>query len=242
MVGTTAAAQSVTLTNSGSSALTITALNASGDFALDPSTTCSTSSPVPAGSTCLIAATFSPVASGVRTGVITITDNASGGTQTIALSGTGTAPGVTLTPSSLTFGSTVIGTTATAQSVTLTNTGTSSLSITALAASGDFALDAGSTCSISTPVAAGNTCTIAVTFTPTASGVRTGVVTITDNASGGAQTIALTGTGTAPGVTLTPSSLSFGSTVIGTTAAAQSVTLTNTGTSSAFHYGLEVQR
>ena len=231
VIGTTAATQSVTLTNTGSSALTIAALNASGDFALDPSTTCSASSPVPAGSTCLIAATFSPVASGVRTGVVTITDNASGGTQNIALSGAGTAAGVTLTPSNLTFGSTVIGTTATAQSVTLTNTGTSSLSITALAASGDFALDAGSTCSISTPVAAGNTCTIAATFTPTATGVRTGVVTITDNASGGAQIIALTGTGTAPGVTLAPSSLTFGSTVVGTTTAVQSVTLNNTGTS-----------
>ena len=195
VAGTTAAAQSVTLTNIGSSPLRIATLTASGDFALDAGTTCSVSTPVAAANTCTIAVTFTPTASGVRTGVVTITDNASGGSQTITLSGTGTAPGVMLTPSSLSFGSTVVGTTAAAQSVTLTNTGTSPLSITALESSGDFTLDPSTTCSTSSPVAASTICTIAVTFSPTASGVRTGVVTITDNVSGGTQTIALAGTG-----------------------------------------------
>jgi len=234
VVGTpAAAAQSVTLTNNGTSPLTISAITATGDFALDPSTTCSTSNQVAAGGSCTVAVSFVPTAAGTRTGTVTISDNASGGTQVIALTGADTAPGVTLAPSNLSFGSTVVGTPATAaQSVTLTNNGTSPLTISAITATGDFALDPSTTCSTSNQVAAGGSCTVAVSFVPTAAGTRTGTVTISDNASGGTQVIALTGAATAPGVTLAPSNLSFGSTVVGTpAAAAQSVTLTNNGTS-----------
>jgi hypothetical protein len=234
VVGTpAAAAQSVTLTNNGTSPLTISAITATGDFALDPSTTCSTSNQVAAGGSCTVAVSFVPTAAGTRTGTVTISDNASGGTQVIALTGAATAPGVTLAPSNLSFGSTVVGTpAAAAQSVTLTNNGTSPLTISAITATGDFALDPSTTCSTSNQVAAGGSCTVAVSFTPTAAGTRTGTVTISDNASGGTQVIELTGAATAPGVTLAPSNLSFGSTVVGTpAAAAQSVTLTNNGTS-----------
>ena len=234
VVGTpAAAAQSVTLTNNGTSPLTISAITATGDFALDPSTTCSTSNQVAAGGSCTVAVSFVPTAAGTRTGTVTISDNASGGTQVIALTGAATAPGVTLAPSNLSFGSTVVGTpAAAAQSVTLTNNGTSPLTISAITATGDFALDPSTTCSTSNQVAAGGSCTVAVSFVPTAAGTRTGTVTISDNASGGTQVIALTGAATAPGVTLAPSNLSFGSTVVGTpAAAAQSVTLTNNGTS-----------
>jgi len=229
VVGTTTEAQSVTLTNTGPSDLTITSLAVSGDFALDPSTTCSASTPVAPSGTCTIAVTFAPTAAGARTGSVTITDNASGGTQTIALSGTGTPAGVTLSLSNLTSGSTVVGTTTGAQTVTLTNTGPSDLTISSLAASGDFALDPSTTCSASTPVASSGTCTIAVTFAPMVAGVRTGLVVITDSASGSPQTISLTGTGTAPVASVSPSSLTFSGQLVGTTSAAQAVTLSNAG-------------
>src|SRR5208337_3294665 len=114
---------------------------------------------------------------------VSITDNAAGSPQTISLTGTGQAPSVSLSPSSLAFGGQMVGTTSAPQSVTLANTGNGTLSITSISASGDFAET--NTCGSS--VAAGASCTISVTFTPTATGTRTGAVSITDNAAGSPQ-------------------------------------------------------
>ncbi len=196
-VGSKSTAQTVTLTNSGSTALaisSISSISASGDFA--STNTCGTS--VAAGAACTISVTFTPTASGTRTGTLTIADNASGSAQTVALSGTGatavvTAPAVTLSPTSLTFASQTDGTTSVAQTLTLTNSGNVALTITGITAFGDFAQT--NTCA--TTVAAGSSCTISSTFTPTAAGTRTGTLTISDNASGSPQTVALSGTGVA---------------------------------------------
>src|SRR5256886_2215766 len=187
--------------------------------------TCGTS--VAAGANCAISVTFTPTATGTRTGAITITDNAAGSPQSVNLTVTVAAPGVILPPSSLTSGNQNLNTTSVAQSVTLTNTETVALSITTIAASGD--LTQTNTCG--TSVAAGANCTISVTFTPTATGIRTGAVTITDNIAGSPQTISLTGTGAAPApiVSLSATNLSFGNQLLNTTSAAQSVTLSNTG-------------
>src|SRR5207253_3935910 len=106
-----------------------------------------------------------------------------------------------------------LNTTSVAQSVTLTNTGTVALSVTSIVASGDFMQT--NTCG--TSVAAGANCAISVTFTPTATGTRTGAITITDNAAGSPQSVNLTGTGAAPGVSLSPSSLTFGNQNLNTT-------------------------
>src|SRR5260370_16006660 len=103
----------------------------------------------------------------------------------------GPAPVASVSPTSLTFASQTTGTTSAAQTVTLSNTGNAALTITSsIAASGDFA--EANTCGSS--VAAGANCTIGVTFTPTASGTRTGTLSITDNASGSPQTVIRTGT------------------------------------------------
>jgi hypothetical protein len=79
-------------------------------------------------------------------------------------------------------------------------------------------------------VAAGGTCTISVTFTPTASGSDTASVSIADNASGSPQGVSLSGTGTTTVASLSPTSVSFGNEPIDVTSSAQSVTLSNTGT------------
>jgi hypothetical protein len=92
----------------------------------------------------------------------------------------------------------LLTTTSAAQTVTLTNTGTGALTISSIAASGDFAeTGTGATaCPISpATLAAAGTCTINVTFAPTAVGTRNGTLTITDNASGSPHTVPLTGTG-----------------------------------------------
>jgi hypothetical protein len=108
-------------------------------------------------------------------------------------------PAVTLSPTSLTFAQQTVDTTTAAQAVTLTNSGQVALTLTSVTASGDFA----QTNNCGTSVAPGANCIIAVTFTPTVAGSRTGVLTVTDN-GGSPQTVALSGTAAA--VSLTPSS------------------------------------
>ena len=104
-------------------------------------------------------------------------------------------PAVTLSGSSLTFASQTVGTTSAAQSVTLTNSGTGSLSITGISVSGTNSGDFGQTNTCGSSVAAGANCSISVAFTPAASGSRSAAVNVSDNASGSPQAVSLTGTG-----------------------------------------------
>ena len=120
-----------------------------------------------------------------------------------ALAGTGGGGGpvVSLSPTSLKFAKRLVGTTSPAKKVVLTNTGNATLSITTIAVSGDFALATVTKTKKITPcvnggtVAAGATCEIKVTFTPTQTGARTGDVTFTDNAPNSPQQVPLSGTG-----------------------------------------------
>jgi len=114
-------------------------------------------------------------------------------------------PAVTLSPTSLTFASQTIGTTSAAQMVKLTNSGTAPLTLTTIAASGDFA----QTNNCGSSLAAAASCSITVTFTPTTTGARSGVVTLTDNASGSPQTLGLTGSASGLSLSSTSSSLNI---------------------------------
>jgi hypothetical protein len=195
LVGTTSWSQPVTLSNTGIAALTITGIATSANFG--ETNNCGSS--LAASGSCTIYVTFSPTATGPLTGVLTITDNSNGvagSTQTVTLSGTGTAPLMSLSSPSLTFSAQMSGTTSAAQTVTLTNTGTGSLTFTAITVTGPFAIaSSGTTCSTSNPVAAAATCTVAVTFTPTAVGTASGSLSFTDNAPNSPQTVALSGAG-----------------------------------------------
>jgi hypothetical protein len=227
-VGTTSAAQIITLKNTGNGVLTLTSIAVTGtnssDFA--QSNTCGSS--VAAGASCTISVTFTPAASGSRTAAVSFTDNATGSPQTVSLTGTGTAPVVSLSPSSLTFGSQALGTTSAAQTITLSNPGNLALSISSLAITGTNASDFAQSNNCGSSVGAGANCTINVTFTPAASGTRTAAITLADNAAGSPQTASLTG-GVAPVVSLSPTSLSFANEPVDTSSSSQTVTLTNTG-------------
>ena len=200
-VGTTSAAKNVTLSNSSSVALAISSITISGPFA--QTNTCGTS--LKARSKCTISVTFSPTTTGKATGSLTVADNASNSPQTAALSGTGQS-GVTVSPTNLTFKGQNIGTTSAPMISTLANYQSTSLSITSVIVTGDFAQT--NTCGTSVPPS--SNCTLSITFTPTATGTRTGVVTITDSAAKSPQKINLTGTGQS-GATLTSITLSPGS-------------------------------
>ena len=189
-VGTTSAAQSVTVTDSGTAALTFSSFTPSSSV-FSQTNNCGTG--IVAGGTCTINVTFTPTASGTVSGTLSITDNASGSPQTVTLTGTGVVATVSVSPSSLTFSSQTQGTPSASQPVTLTNNGNAALAITSVAVTGDFS----QTNNCGTNVSAGGSCTINVTFTPTAAGTRIGTLTITDNASGSPQTVSLTGTGAA---------------------------------------------
>ncbi len=203
LLATTSAPMTVTLTNTGAAALTINSFAASGDFAATSTgaSACPTSpATLAAGGTCTINVTFTPTASGARTGTLSLADDAGGSPQMFSLSGNGTAPGVGLAPTSLDFGNQLLATTSAPMTVTLTNTGAAALTINSFAPSGDFAATStgASACPTSpATLAAGANCTINVTFTPTASGARTGSLSVTDNAGGSPQIMTLSGNGTA---------------------------------------------
>lgn len=224
VVGALSPAQTITITNSGTSDLSVTAVGSSGDFS--ESDNCASSSPIAPGDSCAVQAGFQPSASGTRSRALTVTDNA--GTQVVTLTGTGVAPGVGLSASTLTFGSQIVGTTSVAQTVTVSNTGTSNLTISSFSAEGDFAVTSPD-CAPPLLLAQNLSCTLQVVFEPQATGTRNGAVTISDSI--GSHVIALAGTGVAPGVGLSSSTLSFSSQLVGTASVAQNVTVTNTGTS-----------
>ena len=227
-VGTPSAAQAVTVTNSSSNTvLNISNISATGDFS--ETDNCIKAKLQP-GTNCVINVTFTPTAAVASAGAITISDDGSGSPQIISTTGTGVLePQATLSQASLGFPDEPVGTTSPTQLVTLSNAGNAPLNISGIAATGDFAQN--NNCGAILAVNAG--CTITVKFTPTATGNRTGALTVTDNAAnvaGSTQTVHLSGNGlTVPVVTLSTNTLTFGSQAIGSTSAAQGVTLSNAG-------------
>jgi hypothetical protein len=143
-------------------------------------------------------------------------------------------PAAALSPSSLGYGTQLVGTTSNPQTVTLTNTGSAPLSITSISASGDFA----QTNSCGSSLTAGASCSISVTFTPTAGGTRTGSLSVSDNATGSPQSASLSGVGTV--VSLSPSQINFGKQKVGTRSHPISSTLTNVGSTSLNITGISI--
>ena len=184
--GATSAAQTVTVSNPTSSAASVSSISVSGDFT--QTNTCGSS--IAANGSCTVSVKFAPTAAGTRTGSLTV--NAGGVTNTVSLTGTGTAPGPVLNaaPAGLSFARTLVGSTAAAQTVTVTNSGTTSATVSNVAVTGDF-----SQTNNCTSIAAGGSCAVTVTFKPTASGTRTGTLIVTSNANNSPTAVTLSGSG-----------------------------------------------
>ena len=190
-LGASAGPQTVTVTNTGDGALTIRAIRISGAAAGDYTESNNCLRTIQPGGSCAITVNFTPHGYGVRLATLTIADDGLGGTQSIALRGTGTAGRPMLSSGFLNFGGDSVGNPTVPQSVVLFNAGNGPLSIDSISlTSPDYTM----TTSCGSTLAAGKSCTISVTFTPQATGVRPGVVTITDAA--GTQRISLSGVGT----------------------------------------------
>jgi len=200
-IGQTSSARSVTLTNSGTAALTISGIAKTGTV-FASTNTCPASLAV--GSSCTISNTFTPTTAGSATGSVTITSNATGSPHTVALSGTGTAAAVASlgwsnSASSLTFSSTVVGVTSAVQTLTLLNSGSVAGSIATVGLTGTNATDfvTGGSCGAGVQLAAGGSCTVTVAFDPTAAGSRSASLQVTSSNASTPTAITLTGTAVA---------------------------------------------
>jgi hypothetical protein len=182
---------------------------------------------VSVGANCAIQVQFTPTATGVLTGNVSISDNAAGSPQVISLSGTGVSP-VTLSPASFSFANTAVGYTAAAMTLTLTNNQSAAISLRMSFGGnnrGDFAIISGGTCGSS--LGAKSKCTVLLTFTPSAASARSATLTLTDSPDPSSPySIALSGTGLAP-VAISSSSLAFGTISLDSTSSAKTSSVTN---------------
>ena len=236
-VGTTSTAQTATLANTGTAALTIgTLATGSGEFVISGGS-CVAGGTVAAGASCSVDLSFAPSTAGTRSATLMVTHNAHGGSSSTSLSGSGVAltPVIGVSPTTLNFTQTV-NTPSTAQTVTVSNTGNAPLAISALTIGGaqaaEFQIAGGSTCVAGGSVAAGASCAIKLAFTPAVIGTRSASLTIAHNATGSPSSVALNGNGTVapqPAISLNASTLTFASQVVGTTSAAQSISVSNSG-------------
>ncbi len=219
-VGTTSPVQNITVSNLGGTPSSIQSITVSGDFAIAQNT-CGPSLAPQTG--CTLSITFTPTASGARTGALTVIDDA--GTQLANLSGSGTAPATDLlAPVALSFPAQQIGTASSPQQVTLFNNGDDTLILIASSVTGDFTVV--NACGASLP--GHSSCAFSVAYVPKNIGSESGVLTIADVSR--SQTVALNGTGLAPpGVSLSPSSLTFAALGVGQSSPTQTLTLTNNG-------------
>jgi hypothetical protein len=233
---TTSSAQLVSLTNLGTADLHIGALTFAGAHPGDwaETDTCAGATITPLGS-CSISLTFTPTDVGDRSATLNVADDANQTPQSMTLTGTGIDPRATPSPSPLAFDPLAIGATSPARNLTVTNSGVGNLQIATVVLSGtnagDFSITANGCAG--TTVAPGSTCTVALTFHPSATGQRVATLTINDNALDSPQTVSLTGSGVSPAVAFDPPSRAygFGNEKLGATSAATSVTIINNGVS-----------
>jgi probable HAF family extracellular repeat protein len=241
IVGTASGAQTFSITNMGDAPLVISIAGAAlgganaGDF--DFLQDCS-NGPITPGNSCTVTIQFKPTAVGLRSANLMFSSNAPGSPHTVALRGTGIVPptpDISLSPSSLNFGSQLVGTTSATQTVSITNTGDAPLVVSILkealggANPGDFFLV--ETCS-NGPITPGNSCTVTIQFTPSESGERRATLTFSSNAPGSPHTITLRGTGAIPltaDIDIDLDSLEFGSQAVGSASPVQAITITNIG-------------
>jgi hypothetical protein len=194
-VGTTSASQIITLTNTGTETLTLSAVTVEGTNASEFKQTNTCAATLAVSAACQITVTFAPAASGIRSATLNIPHDGIG-SQTVPLTGTGdtTVPTVTLSPGALNFVSQAVGTTSSAI-VTLTNPGAGTVTAPTISVTGTNAGDFSQVNTCSSELLAGTSCQVTVTFKPTTVGSRSASLNISDNASGSPQSVALTGSG-----------------------------------------------
>ena len=206
-LGTTNAAQTISVSNFGSGILEITSLTITGQDAGDFLQTNNCGSSVEAWKHCTISVTFRPTATGSRSASLSITDNATGSTQSVALSGTGTSPTAAAIPTFSIPGG------------TYTSTQTVTISVSTPGATIYYTTNG------TTPTTASTRYTgaLIVNSTETLEAIATASGYSTSPVATATYTISL------PVASLSPTSYAFPSQGIDTTSAAETFTLSNAG-------------
>ena len=221
-VQTVSSPQTVIVTNTGTTGLTMNNISVVGDF----HETDNCGSAIAANGSCQIAVTFDPSMSGTRTGTLTLLANIAGGQETVNLTGVGTTQSpIVLLPSSVNFGDLQVATVSAAQQVTISNTSAAAIALTSESVTGPFAIQI-NTCA--STLAPDTGCTLAIVFQPVTTGPASGVLTVLS--AQGTQSINLSGNGeSAATATVSPTTLAFPATQEDTVSAPQTITLTNNG-------------
>ncbi|HYL15065.1 MAG TPA: choice-of-anchor D domain-containing protein [Terriglobales bacterium] len=198
LVGTTSAAQYVSLTNVGTTplAIPINAIVYDGPFR--DSTNCPLGGSLNAGASCRFSVRFQPVAPGVAIGSVVVTTSDAASPATIPLTGTGVLPPTNLTPVSWNYGGVTSGTTSTPQTFTLINGQTTAITINSVRLvglnPGQFVIQSNN-CPVGGTLGVGLTCTVTVAFRPTAPGAYSATLRVSDSAPSSPQQSTLSGTG-----------------------------------------------
>ena len=182
IVGSTSAAQTLMLRNTGKGTLRISSITLTGTHPADFAANNTCGAPVAPDATCTLSVSFRPSVLGARAASIVIKSNIAD--RTVGLSGTGVVPPppvLSVSPSRIAFPGTVVGETAEAQAVTLRNTGRGTLQIATITVNGGNARDFAAGNSCGSPVAPGASCAISVSFRPSAIGSRSAVIEIKGN-------------------------------------------------------------
>jgi hypothetical protein len=196
LLGSTSAAQTATMYNSGIATLKPKITQTGTDYT-QTANTCGSS--LISGASCSVSLVFSPKDINARAGALTFADNATVTPQKASLTGVGSEVGVS--PKPVVFGAIAHGTTAT-KLVTITNLSggffpVHTLTFTVVAVSGTgFSLESNGCPASTSSLAAGASCQVRVQFAPSTTGSFSGLLTLTDNGGGSPQKIAVTGSGT----------------------------------------------
>ncbi|HEU0036688.1 MAG TPA: choice-of-anchor D domain-containing protein [Kofleriaceae bacterium] len=221
-VGTTSATKNVTISNPGTTTLNVNPPSATAPFVVVNAAPIA----IPPGASATVKVAFAPTATGSATGTVSITSDASPTATIVTCTGTGVAPQITVSPSALAFGEVRTGTTSTGQAVTITNSGTASLTISNLALPGGFTVSAPA---VPFGILPGASTTLTVKFAPTVDGPASGNLVITSNAASSPTAVALSGTGVSPRIAVAPSSHDFGDVRVGTSSVPRTFTIQNPG-------------
>ncbi len=223
-VGNASTTQTVTLTNTGTATIHIIGTQTTPDF-----TVTSNCAALVTGATCTLTTAFTPQATGQRIGAIEITSDSSTALDFISLLGTASPANLVFSPTSLDFGTVLVGSTSTLP-IQITNVSATPAIFNGIAATGDYATSG--TCPTPGNVLAPSAnCTIQIAFTPTQPGTRTGTLSLNTSLTSLPLTAALTGIGAQSQLQISPASLSFGNIALGASSTL-TLTLANTGTAS----------
>jgi Right handed beta helix region/Abnormal spindle-like microcephaly-assoc'd, ASPM-SPD-2-Hydin len=229
-VSHSSAAQTVLVSNISASPITVSRIAVSGPFVLTGTAFPKT---LNTGESITLNVSFTPSASGTANGNLNIISTAKNSPSTVTLKGSGVSSSssplaLNVSPASLSFGSVALKATSSAQSVSVSNSSSNAIAISNIEVSGPFALTGSA---LPKTLSSGQSMTLDVSFTPSASGTASGSLNIVSNAQNSPSVVTLKGSATSSSnplnLTVSPASLSFGTAAVSGSSADQTVTVSN---------------